>query len=63
MIRGDVVSLNDNVVRKILNFAKLKKNDIFCHLGCGEGKAVVIVAKEFGVRKSVGIEIDESIAR
>ncbi len=62
MIRGDVVSLNDNVVRKILNFAKLKKNDIFCHLGCGEGKAVVIAAKEFGVRKSVGIEIDESIA-
>jgi trans-aconitate methyltransferase len=62
VIRGDVVSLNDNVVRKILNFAKLKKNDIFCHLGCGEGKAVVIAAKEFGVRKSVGIEIDESIA-
>ena len=62
MIRGDVVSLNDNVVRKILNFAKLKRNDIFCHLGCGEGKAVVIAAKEFGVRKSVGIEIDESIA-
>jgi trans-aconitate methyltransferase len=62
VIRGDVVSLNDNVVRKILNFAKLKRNDIFCHLGCGEGKAVVIAAKEFGVRKSVGIEIDESIA-
>jgi trans-aconitate methyltransferase len=62
VIRGDVVSLNDNVVRKILNFAKLKKNDIFCHLGCGEGNAVMIAAKEFGIRKSVGIEIDESVA-
>lgn len=62
MIRGDAVSLNDNVVRKILNFSKLKKNDIFCHLGCGEGNAVMIAAKEFGIRKSIGIEIDESVA-
>lgn len=62
VIRGDAVSLNDNVVRKILNFAKLKKNDIFCHLGCGEGNAVMIAAKEFGIRKSIGIEIDELVA-
>jgi trans-aconitate methyltransferase len=62
VIRGDAVSLNDNVVRKILNFAKLKKNDIFCHLGCGEGNAVMIAAKEFGIRKSIGIEVDELVA-
>jgi trans-aconitate methyltransferase len=62
VIRGDAVALSDNVVRKILNFAKLKKNDIFCHLGCGEGNAVAIAAKEFGIKKSVGIEIDKSLA-
>lgn len=62
VIRGDAVSLSDNVVRKIFNFAKLKKNDIFCHLGCGEGNAVAIAAKEFGIKKSVGIEIDKSVA-
>lgn len=62
VIRGDAISLSDNVVRKIFNFAKLKKNDIFCHLGCGEGNAVAIAAKEFGIKKSIGIEIDRSLA-
>jgi trans-aconitate methyltransferase len=62
VIRGDAISLSDNVVRKIFNFAKLKKNDTFCHLGCGEGNAVAIAAKEFGIKKSVGIEIDKSVA-
>ena len=62
VLRGERVSLTDNVVRKVFNFAKLKKSDIFCHLGCGEGNAVAIAAKEFGVKKSVGIEIDKSLA-
>ena len=62
VLSGERVSLTDNVVRKIFNFAKLKKSDIFCHLGCGEGNAVAIAAKEFGVKKSIGIEIDKSVA-
>jgi protein-L-isoaspartate O-methyltransferase len=62
VLRGESVSLNDNVIRKIFNFVKLKKGDIFCHLGCGEGNAVAIAAKEFGVKKSIGIEIDKAIA-
>ena len=62
VLRGERVSLTNDVIRKVFNFAKLKKSDIFCHLGCGEGNAVVIAAKEFGVKKSVGIEIDKSLA-
>jgi trans-aconitate methyltransferase len=62
VLSGERVSLTDNVVRKIFNFAKLKKSDIFCHLGCGDGNAVAIAAKEFGVKKSIGIEIDKTIA-
>ena len=62
VLSGESVSLTDNVIRKILVFAKLKKSDIFCHLGCGEGNAVAIAAKEFGVKKSIGIEIDKSLA-
>ena len=62
MLRGERVSLTDNVIRKIFNFAKLKKGDTFCHLGCGDGNAVAIAVKEFGVKKSVGVEIDKSIA-
>jgi protein-L-isoaspartate O-methyltransferase len=62
VLRGERVSLTDNVIRKVFNFAKLKKSDIFFHLGCGEGNAVAIAAKEFGVKKAVGIEIDKSLA-
>jgi protein-L-isoaspartate O-methyltransferase len=62
VLRGERVSLTDNVIRKVFNFAKLKKSDIFFHLGCGEGNAVAIAAKEFSVKKSVGIEIDKSLA-
>ena len=62
VIKGDRVSLTDNVVRKIFKFAKLKKSDVFFHLGCGEGNAVDIAAKEFGVKKSVGVEVDKSMS-
>jgi len=62
VLSGERVSLSDSVIRKILIFAKLKKSDIFYHLGCGEGNAVTIAAKEFGAKKSVGIEIDKSLA-
>jgi len=62
VIRGERVSLTDNVVRKIFKFAKLRKSDVFCHLGCGEGNAVAVAAKEFGVKKSIGVEIDKTIS-
>jgi trans-aconitate methyltransferase len=63
VLRGERVSLTDNVIRKVFDFAKLKKSDMFFHLGCGgEGNAVAIAAKEFGVKKAVGIEIDKSLA-
>lgn len=50
------------MVRKIFKFAKVKKSDIFYHLGCGMGNTVAIAAKEFGVKKAVGIEIRKSAA-
>jgi trans-aconitate methyltransferase len=62
VLKGETVSLSDNVIRKIFNFAKLKKSDVFYHLGCGEGNAVAIAAKEFDVKKSVGVEIDKSMS-
>lgn len=62
IVTGEAVSLPDGVVRKIFKFAKLKKSDVFYHLGCGEGNAVAIAAREFGVKKSVGIEIKKSAA-
>jgi trans-aconitate methyltransferase len=60
VVSGEAVSLPDSVVRKIFKFAKLKRSDVFYHLGCGDGKAVAIAAKEFGVKKTVGIDIDKA---
>jgi hypothetical protein len=62
IVKGDALVLPDNVLRKIFKFAKLKRSDIFCHLGCGEGNAVAIAAVEFGVKMSIGIEVDKSVA-
>jgi hypothetical protein len=62
VVTGERASLSDNVVRKIFQFAKLRKTDVFCHLGCAEGNAVAIAAKEFGVKRSIGVEADYSIA-
>ncbi len=62
IVTGEAVSLPDSVVRKIFKFAELKKSDVFCHLGCGKGNTVAIAAKEFGVKKSIGVELDKATA-
>src|SRR6185437_10432417 len=39
------------------NLAKVKKGDVIYDLGCGEGTALIVAAKEYGAT-GVGIEID-----
>ncbi|HUG97286.1 MAG TPA: methyltransferase domain-containing protein, partial [Nitrososphaera sp.] len=62
IVTGEAVSLPDNVVRKIFKFVELKKSDVFYHLGCGKGNTVAIAAKEFDVKKSIGVELDKATA-
>jgi cyclopropane fatty-acyl-phospholipid synthase-like methyltransferase len=45
------------VVEKMLEMAKVTKNDIVYDLGCGDGRIVVTAAKKYGC-KGVGIDID-----
>jgi SAM-dependent methyltransferase len=45
------------VVDKMLDMAKVKKDDVVYDLGCGDGRIVVTAAKKFGC-KSVGFDID-----
>src|ERR1022692_308065 len=45
------------VVEKMLEMAKVKKDDMVFDLGCGDGRIVVTAAKKYGC-KGVGIDID-----
>lgn len=45
------------VVDKMLELAKVKKEDIVFDLGCGDGRIVATAAKKFGA-KGVGVDID-----
>jgi len=56
ILSGQDVQLPDNAFREIFRFAELGKDDIFYHLGCGNGKGVSIALEEFAVKKAVGID-------
>lgn len=58
IVSGEDVQLPDNSFREIFNFVNLGKDDIFYHLGCGNGKGVNIALEEFHVKKGVGIDND-----
>jgi SAM-dependent methyltransferase len=53
---GEDVALRDDTLRGIFEFASVSKDDIFYHLGCGNGNALAIALEEFGVIKAVGID-------
>lgn len=47
------------VVRKMLEIAKVGPEDVVYDLGCGDGRIVILAAKEFKAKKAVGIEIND----
>lgn len=49
------IPLPKDTIRKILKLAQVKKNDIVYDLGSGDGRILIIAAKEFHV-KAVGVE-------
>ena len=62
VLKGEDIQIPDKVVRKLFRFAGLRRSDIFYDLGCGNRSAVSIVAKEFKVKRAVGIEIRRKVA-
>lgn len=59
IVSGDDVQLPDKSFREIFNFVNLGRDDIFYHLGCGDGKGVEIALNEFHVKKAIGIDSDK----
>lgn len=58
IISGEDVQLPEHSFKHIFEFVDLGKNDVFYHLGCGNGIGVSIASENFGVKKAVGIDID-----
>ncbi|MDE1826210.1 MAG: methyltransferase domain-containing protein [Thaumarchaeota archaeon] len=56
IMTGENVELRDDVLSEIFEFASLSKNDIFYHLGCGNGHSISIALEEFGVKKAIGVD-------
>jgi len=48
------------VVREMLTLAELKAGEVFFDLGAGDGRTVVMAAKDFGAR-AVGVELREDL--
>lgn len=56
IITGEEVSLQDDTLKEIFRFASLGKDDVFYHLGCGDGHGVAVALDEFSVKRAVGID-------
>ncbi|HEU5488623.1 MAG TPA: class I SAM-dependent methyltransferase, partial [Candidatus Nitrosotalea sp.] len=56
IISGDDVELSDETIREIFRFAELTENDVFYHLGCGNGNSIAIALQEFRVKRAVGVD-------
>jgi predicted RNA methylase len=50
------------VIRHMLNLAQLKPREVFFDLGAGDGRAVIMAAKDFGAR-AVGVELREDLVK
>ncbi len=56
LLSGEDVQLSEKSFREIFKFVNLGENDVFYHLGCGNGKGIELAVNEFGVKKAVGID-------
>jgi len=50
------------VIQRMLRLAELRAGEVFFDLGSGDGRTVMMAAKEFGAR-AVGVELREDLAK
>ncbi len=60
MVDVPFVSTPEHVARRMLELAKVGPNDVVYDLGAGDGRIVIMAAKEFGAR-AVGVEIRKDL--
>ncbi|PVX26889.1 MAG: hypothetical protein CW716_05080 [Candidatus Bathyarchaeum sp.] len=62
MFLAPFVATPTPVVRQMLILADLKPGDVLYDLGSGDGRAVIMAAKDFGAT-SVGVELRDDLAK
>lgn len=50
-----------NVVRRMLDLARVGPDDVVYDLGCGDGRILFLAVDEFGVERAVGYDINPDI--
>ncbi|MDE1853284.1 MAG: hypothetical protein KGI38_06005 [Thaumarchaeota archaeon] len=60
--QGDPIRFTNPEIRRMLSLAKAGENDVFCDFGSGFGQNLIIALTEFGVRKAIGLESDDTRA-
>ena len=58
ILSGEDVQLPEQSFKEIFRFVELGTDDIFYHLGCGDGTGIQIALEKFHVKKAVGIDMN-----
>ena len=61
ILSGEEIQIPPDTIREIFRFTDLGKNDIFYHLGCGDGTSLSIAREEFDVKNAIGIDNSEKM--
>ena len=56
ILSGQNVQLSTETFKEIFNFVNLGTDDVFYHLGCGDGTGLVVAREEFTAKKVIGID-------
>ena len=61
MLLAPYVPTSKNDIRRMLEIAKVRSDDIVYDLGSGDGRLLIIAIKEFKAKRAVGIEFQEDL--
>ena len=56
ILSGQEIQIPPDTLREIFRFVELGEDDVFYHLGCGDGTSLSIARQEFNVKNAVGID-------
>ena len=56
ILSGQEVQIPPETIREIFRFVELGEDDVFYHLGCGDGTSLSIARQEFNVKNAIGVD-------